>query len=250
MAAKKRFKLGLIGTDSLRGREIKNILGNKKMSRLRPRILRSRNQRRIQQADRVQERGQGHPRPGRRLLGRERPGFPRRRSGANRALGRRAKELGVLVIDLAEAFNDGSVRAAHRRRGQRRLPAQGSPHHRRAASRGGHPRPRLSSPCGGSSAYPRRSRSSSSPPRPSTIPGSRSWPARASPFSTGPSPKKSVFKEQIAFNILSHTEPLGRGRLRAGRATDRRRAPPGPGRPDLPAVPVHRSRRPSSTRIR
>lgn len=208
MAAKKRFKLGLIGTDSLRGREIKNILGNKKMSAFDLEFFDPEIKEEYSKLTEFKKEAKViHGLAADSLAGKDLV-FLAADPELNRALGRRAKELGVLVIDLAEAFNDdpsvplivAGVNDASRPKGALII---AGPHP--VAVILAHAFHALRRKFGVSKAVTFVLEPASA----FDDPGIQELASQSVSLLTGASPKKSVFKEQLAFNILSHSEPLG-----------------------------------------
>jgi aspartate-semialdehyde dehydrogenase len=207
MAAKKRFKLALVGTDTLRGREVKNILERKKLAssdleffdpdvkeeyskltefKKEPKVIRGLGRDSLEGKDLV---------------------FLASDPETNRALGRRAAELGVKVVDLSEAcyadaavplvvagVNDALLRSGS--------PIVASPH--AVAVILSH----LFHALGRKYGVARAVAFVLEPASAFDDPGIQELASQSVSLLTGASPKKSVFKEQLAFNILSHNGPL------------------------------------------
>jgi len=209
MATKKKFKLGLIGTDSLRGREIKNTLGQKKMGafdlefydpeveeeyskltdfKKEPKVIHAVGDGCLEGTDLI---------------------FLASDIETNWTLGLRALEKGCPAIDLEGVFNDredvpllvAGVNDADCDLAKCRL--VGNPHpvtiilshlfHRLLPAFG----------------IARAVACALQPASALDNPGIQELAAQSVSLLNGAAPKKKVVKEQMAFNILSHTETLG-----------------------------------------
>jgi aspartate-semialdehyde dehydrogenase len=208
MAAKKRFKLGLVGTDSLRGREIKNILGSKKIASFDLELFDPEVKEEYSKLTEFKKEAKViHGLAADSIAGKDLV-FLASDPEIDRALGRRAKELGVPVIDLVEAFNDDpSVPLIVAGVNDDALP-KGAP-----IIAGPHPVAVILAHV--FHALRRKfgvSKTVTFVLQPASAfddPGIQELASQSVSLLTGASPKKTVFKEQLAFNILSHSEPLG-----------------------------------------
>lgn len=208
MAAKKRFKLGLVGTDSLRGREIKNILGSKKMSSFDIEFFDPEVKEEYSKLTEFKKEPKViHGLAADSIAGKDLV-FLAADPEITRDLGRRAKELGVPVIDLVEAFNaDPSVplivAGVNDDALRKKALVIANPHP--VAVILGHAFHVLRRKFGVSKAVTFVLEPASA----FDDPGIQELASQSVSLLTGASPKKSVFKEQLAFNILSHSGPLG-----------------------------------------
>lgn len=208
MAAKKRFKLGLVGTDSLRGREIKNILGNKKMSAFDLELFDPEVKEEYSKLTEFKKAAKViHGLAPDSLAGKDLV-FLAADPEIDRALGRRAQELGVPVIDLLEAFNSDPavpliVAGVNDAALSKEALIIAGPHP--VAVILAHVFHALRRKFGVSKAVTFVLEPASA----FDDPGIQELASQSASLLTGASPKKSVFKEQLAFNILSHSEPLG-----------------------------------------
>jgi aspartate-semialdehyde dehydrogenase len=208
MASKKKYRLGLVGTDSLRGREIKNILEGKKktlydleffdpeVKEEYSKLTEFRNEARVIQGLSDDA-----------LAGKDLV-FLAVDPETDRILGRRAAELGVTVIDLAEAFNDEPgvpliVSGVNDSALPKKAPIIASPHpvvvilaHVFQALREAFGLAKVV-------AFVLQPASAFDDP------GIQELASQSVSLLTGATPKKAIFKEQLAFNILSHVEALG-----------------------------------------
>ena len=208
MAAKKRFKLGLVGTESLRGREIKNILGSKKMSSFDIEFFDPEVKEEYSKLTEFKKEAKViHGLAADSIAGKDLV-FLAADQEITRDLGRRAIELGIPVIDLVEAFNaDPSVPLIVAGVNDGALP-KGAP-----VISGPHPVAVILAHV--FHALRRKfgvSRAVTFVLQPASAfddPGIQELASQSVSLLTGASPKKSVFKEQLAFNILAHSEPLG-----------------------------------------
>ena len=208
MATKKKFKLALIGTDSLRGREIKNALGQKKIGPFDLEFFDPEVEEEFSKLTEFRKEPKViHGTAGDFLEGMDLV-FLASEPETNRTLGLRALEQGRLAIDLDEVFNerediplvvagvnDGDLDPV-------RTPLVANPHPvtiilshlfhlvlpgfgiARAAAFVLQPASALDNP------------------------GIQELAAQSVSLLNGAAPKKKVVKEQMAFNILSHTGPL------------------------------------------
>ena len=208
MAAKKRFKLGLVGTDSLRGREIKNILGDKKLSPFDLEFFDPEVKEEYSKLTEFKKEAKIiHGLADDSLAGKDLV-FLAADPEIDRALGRRARELGVTVIDVVEAFNsDPSVPLIVAGVNDASLPKDA------LIIAGPHPAAVILSHV--FHAVRRKFGICKSvafvllPASAFDDPGIQELASQSVSLLTGATPKKTVFKEQLAFNILSHVEPLG-----------------------------------------
>jgi len=208
MATKKKFKLGLIGTDSLRGREIKNTLGQKKIGSFDLEFYDPEVQEEYSKLTEFKKEPKViHGTGGDCLEGTDLV-FLAADPETNRTFGLRALELGCLAIDLEGAFNEredvpllvAGVNDEDCDLARCRL--IGNPHpvtivlshlfHRTLPAFG----------------IARAAAFVLQPASAFDNPGIQELAAQSVCLLNGAMPKKKVVKEQMAFNILSHTEIL------------------------------------------
>jgi len=206
MKAKKRFKLALVGTDSMRGREIKNVLGQKNIGAFDleffdPEVAEEYSKlTEFKKEPKVIRGTSGNPLEGIDLV------FLASDKETNLALGRKALEQGSLAIDLSETFNDrediplvvAGVNDGGLDPKKSRLVANPHPvtimlshlFHRVGPKFG--IRKAVAFVLQPASAFDDA--------------GIQELAGQSVALLNGSAPKKKVFKEQIAFNILSRTE--------------------------------------------
>lgn len=106
MKAKKRFRLALVGSDSLRGREIKNVLGQKKSGSFDVEFYDPEVKEEYSKFTEFKKQPKViHGTSGDFLEGID-LAFLGADQEINRSLGLRAAELGLPAIDLSETFNE------------------------------------------------------------------------------------------------------------------------------------------------
>jgi len=208
MAAKKRFKLGLVGTDSLRGRELKNILASKKLSPFDLEFFDPDVKEEFSKLTEFKKeakviRGLSDDS----LAGKDLV-FLAADPEIDRAISRRAQELDVPVIDLVETFNADPgiplvVAGVNDAALPKNAPLIAGPHP--VAVILAHVFHALRRKFGVSKSVAFVLQPASA----FDDPGIQELASQSMSLLNGASPKKSVFKEQLAFNILSHVEPLG-----------------------------------------
>ncbi len=208
MKAKRRLKLALVGTDSLRGREIKNVLSQKKFAAFNlefydPEVKEEYSKlTEFKKEPKVIRGTDGDPLAGIDLV------FLASDQETNRAFGMKAAEQDFLAIDLSETFNDredvpllvagvndGDISAAKNKLIANPHPATIILSHlfHLVAPRFGIAKA-VVFVLQPASAFDDA--------------GIQELASQSVALLNGTTPKKKVFKEQIAFNILSHTETL------------------------------------------
>jgi aspartate-semialdehyde dehydrogenase len=208
MPAKKRFKLGLVGTDSLRGRELKNILAAKKLGSFDVEFFDPEVKEEYSKLTEFKKEAKViHGLAPDSLAGKDLV-FLAADPEIDRDLARRAKELRIPVIDLSEAFNGDSavpliVSGVNDAALPKGTPLVAGPHP--VAVILAHAFHALRRKFGVSKAVAFVLEPASA----HDDPGIQELASQSVSLLTGASPKKSVFKEQLAFNILSHSGPLG-----------------------------------------
>jgi aspartate-semialdehyde dehydrogenase len=208
MKAKKRFKLALVGSDSFRGRELKNVLGQKKSGSFDVEFYDPEVKEEYSKLTEFKKQPKVIHGTGGDFLEGSDLAFLGAGQEINRSLGLRAAELGLPAIDLSETFNeradvpllvagvnDGDFDFA----GSRLI---ANPHpltiilsqfFHRIIPRFGLAKA-VAFVLQPASAFDNA--------------GIQELAGQSIALLNGATPKKKVFKEQIAFNILSHTGPL------------------------------------------
>jgi len=208
MASKKRFKLALVGTDTLRGREVKNILESKKLASSDLEFFDPDIKEEYSKLTEFKKEPKVVHGLGRDSLEGKDLVFLASDPETSRVLGRRAADLGIPAVDLSEAFNDdvsvplvvAGVNDSVLRDGARIVAGPHAvavilAHLFHALRRKYGVAKAVAFVLEPASAY--------------DDPGIQELASQSVSLLTGASPKKSVFKEQLAFNILSHNGPLG-----------------------------------------
>jgi aspartate-semialdehyde dehydrogenase len=206
MATKKKFKLALIGTDSLRGREIKNTLGQKKIGAFDLEFYDPEVQEEFSKLTEFKKAPKVIHGPGRDFLKGTDLVFLASDPETNRTIGLRALEQGFRAIDLGEVFNErqdvpllvAGVNDDDLDPAQCRLIANPHPvtiilSHLFHLARGAF-------------GMARAAVFVLQPASAFDNPGIQELAAQSVALLNGAVPKKKVVKEQMAFNILSHTE--------------------------------------------
>lgn len=208
MATKKKFKLALIGTDSLRGREIKSTLGQKKFAAFDLEFYDPEVEEDYSKlTDFKKEPKVIHGTSGDFLAGTDLV-FLASDPETNKTIGLRALEQGRLAIDLDEVFNDredipllvAGVNDGHIDPAHSRLIANPHP----VTIILSHVIHRIL----GAFEIERAIAFILQPASAFDNPGIQELAAQSVALLNGASPKKKVVKEQMAFNILSHTGAL------------------------------------------
>jgi aspartate-semialdehyde dehydrogenase len=206
MSAKKKFRVGLIGTDTLRGKEIKSMLSVKRFPLTHIEFFDSDVREEYSKLTQFQDEARVIHHPDARLLEGLDLVFLAADGGTNRTYGMMAKKKKFQAIDLGETFagrDDVPVVVAgvnDEVMAKKRFSLIGNPHpvtiilsallHRLVPKFG-------------------ISRAIAFILRPVSAfdeSGIDELASQSAALLAGASPKKKVFKEQIAFNILSHTE--------------------------------------------
>jgi aspartate-semialdehyde dehydrogenase len=209
MKTKKKFRVGVVGTDSLRGREIKSILSVKKFPLTNIEFFDPDVEAEYSKLTEFQD----EPKVIHHLAPKSLEGldlvFLAADNETNRACGRLAREMNFQAIDLGEAFsgqedvplivagvNDGIV-------ARERFPVIANPHPATIV---------LSSLLHcliGKFGVAKTVAFILQPVSAFDESGIEELASQSAALLSSASLKKNVFKEQIAFNILSHTEALG-----------------------------------------
>jgi aspartate-semialdehyde dehydrogenase len=230
MSAPRRFKIALVGTDSLRAREIKNVLGRKKLKAFDLDFFDPDVEAEYGKLTEFKKEARViHAVADERLSGKDLV-FLASGPETNRKLGLRAAELGFRAIDLTETFpghNVPLVVAGINDRGPdfERALLVANPHP--ATIILAHVFHLLRPKFGITKAVVFALQPASA----FDDAGIQELASQSVSLLNGANPKKSVFKEQVAFNILSHTEApdacgFGNAERRVGAELGRILGPP------------------------
>jgi aspartate-semialdehyde dehydrogenase len=207
MKAKKRFKLALLGTDSLRGKEMKNIFGQKRFPAFDLEFFDPEVQEEYSKLTEFKKEPKViHAPEGDALAGMDLV-FLAAGAESSLAYGRRALKGGLRAIDLSESFNDredvpllvAGVNDAGIKPKAARLVANPHP----VTIILSHVFHRLL----GAYGIARAVAFVLEPVSAFEDPGIQELASQSVALLNSHVPKKKVFKEQIAYNILSHTGP-------------------------------------------
>lgn len=207
MNAKRRFKLALVGTDSIRAREIKNVLSRKKLKLFDLEFFDPEVEAEYSKLTEFKKEPKVvHGVADDRLAGHDLV-FLAADPETNRALGLRAAKLGFRAIDLGDAFLDGDVPLV-----VAGINDAGPAFEKASVVANPHPatiilahvfhllRPKF--------GIEKAVVFIMQPASAFDDPGIQELASQSVSLLNGSAPKKSVFKAQVAFNILSHTETL------------------------------------------
>jgi aspartate-semialdehyde dehydrogenase len=230
MNAKRRFKLALVGTDSMRARELKNVLGQKKLKAFDLDFFDPEVEAEYSKLTEFKKEPKViHGVADEHLAGKDLV-FLAADLKTNRALGLRAAELGFRAIDLGDAFLESDVPLV-----VAGINDAGPAFEKASVVANPHPatiilshvfhllRPKF--------GIEKAVVFILQPASAFDDPGIQELASQSVSLLNGAAPKKSVFKEQVAFNILSHTEapdPCGFGAIerRVGAEVGRVLGPP------------------------